>query len=291
MIAQYNELDSDDRLLRDTVSQGIRKLNMGGVPWSPKLQPFRDTIELWKMIRRKRKGLKISVKRIRCFMFKTSIRDALTNNLEQVELHLKQAGIDYAQAAKSALAWRNDFLYELAKAKAEKNKTKVEKEWKALIQIKKQRRQARNIKRMRGKLGSGQVTKVYQTDEDGTKTVCETQATMVKAFFKENDSRFSQTKDTPPMQSPLVDELGYLADTDFAEQVLNGTYKPSPAVNKYAIELLHELRTPKVVRKCGPISLVVTPAEHTLGWKRTKEKQRPRDLPWQKLKLPPKTLS
>jgi hypothetical protein len=44
---------------------------------------------------------------------------------------LKQAGIDYAQAAKSALAWRNDFLYELAKAKAEMNETKVEKEWKA----------------------------------------------------------------------------------------------------------------------------------------------------------------
>jgi hypothetical protein len=272
MIAQYNELDSDDRLLRDTVSQGIRKLNMGGVPWSPKLQPFRDTIELWKMIRRKRKGLKISVKRIRRFMFKTSIRDALTNDLEQVELHLKQAGVDYATAAKSALAWRNDFLFELAKAKAEKNETEVEKEWKALIQIEKQRRQARNIKRMRGKLGAGQVTKVYQTDEDGTKTVCETQATMVKAFFKENDSRFSQTEDTPPMQSPLVEELGYLADTDFATQVLDGTYEPSPVVDKYARELLHELRIPEVVRKRGPISLIVTPAEHTLGWKRTKEK-------------------
>jgi hypothetical protein len=64
MIAQYDELDQEDRLLRDKVELGIHKLNMGGIPWSLKLQPFCDTIELWKMILQKRKGLKISVKRI-----------------------------------------------------------------------------------------------------------------------------------------------------------------------------------------------------------------------------------
>jgi hypothetical protein len=84
--------------------------------------------------------------------------------------------------------------------------------------LKKQPRQARNIKTMRGKLGTGQVTKVYQTDEDGIKKVCETQAAMVQAFFKENDTRFSQTESTPPMQPPLVNDLGYLAETEEAEQ-------------------------------------------------------------------------
>jgi len=68
MIKQYDKLDQEDRLLRDTVEQGIRKLHMGGVPWLPKLQPFRDTIELWKMIRCQRKGMKISLKRIRRFV-------------------------------------------------------------------------------------------------------------------------------------------------------------------------------------------------------------------------------
>jgi hypothetical protein len=76
---------------------------------------------------------------------------------------------------------------------------------------------------MRGKLGNGQVTKVYQTDEDGIKTVCETQETMVKAFLKENDERFSQTEPTPPMQPPLVNDLGCLAETEMTDQVLEGT--------------------------------------------------------------------
>jgi hypothetical protein len=48
---------------------------------------------------------------------------------------------------------------------------------------------------------------------------------MVKAFFKENDKRFSQTEPTPPMQPPLVNDLGYLAETEMAEQVLEGTYE------------------------------------------------------------------
>jgi hypothetical protein len=51
MIAQYNELGQEDRAIRDAVLEsGIRKISMGGIPWSPKLQPYRDTIELWKMI-------------------------------------------------------------------------------------------------------------------------------------------------------------------------------------------------------------------------------------------------
>ena len=272
IIEQYNAIDCEDLEIRDDVQSRIRKLNMGGVPWSPKLQPYRNTIELWKMIKKKRTGIKISVKRIRRFMMKTGIRDALENDLEQVEIYLKIAEREYNVAKKSAALWRNDFLDGLAKARADKKGTEPASELKSLKQVEKQRRQARNIKRMRGKLGNGQVTKVYQTDEDGLKTVCETQETMVKAFFQENDARFSQTESTPPMQPPLVNDLGYLAETEKAEQVLEGTYEIPHGVDKYARELIHELRRPEIVRKKGPISTVITPVEHTQGWRRTKEK-------------------
>jgi hypothetical protein len=142
---------------------------------------------------RKRKYIKISVKRIRRFMTKTGIRDAMTCDLEQTEILLQQAYRSYKEAKKTAQLWRNDFLDDLAEAKAEAKGTEAAKELKSLIHIEKQRRSARNIKRMRGKLSQGQVTKVYQTDDDGIRTACETQHTMVQAFFNENDSRFSQT--------------------------------------------------------------------------------------------------
>ena len=121
-----------------------------------------------------------------------------------------------------------------------KKGTEPGKELKSLKQVEKQRRQARNAKRMRGELGTGQVTKVCQTDEDGTRTVCETQETMVKAFFEENDARFSQTESTPPMQALLVNNLGCLAETKMAEKALEGTYKIPQEVDKCAPELLQE---------------------------------------------------
>jgi hypothetical protein len=103
------------------------------------------------------------------------------------------------------------------------------------------------------------------------KTVCETQETMVKAFLKENDWRFSQTEPTPPMQPPLVNDLGHLAETKMAEQVLEGTYETPQEVDRCTQELLQELRRPETVREKGPIHAVVTPAEHTQSWKRTKD--------------------
>jgi len=75
------------------------------------------------------------------------------------------------------------------------------------------------------------------------------------------------------MQTPLVEELGYLANTNFAEQVLaDGTYQPSPTVDKYAIELLYKLCIPNSVPNHDLIPIIITPTKHTQGWIRTKEK-------------------
>jgi hypothetical protein len=39
----------------------------------------------------------------------------------------------------------------------------------------------------------------------------------------------------PPMQPPpLVEDLGYLAETKMAEQVFEGAYQPTQEVDRYA---------------------------------------------------------
>jgi hypothetical protein len=206
-------------------------------------------------------------------MKKTRIQDALTNDSEHTEILLKAAYTAYTTARKSAQLWRNEFLENLAQAKADHKGTDAEKELKSLVQIEKKRRQARNIKRMRGKLGIERVTKVYQTDEDGNRKVCESaQKDMNEAFLKENNAHFSQTEGTPPMQTPLADDLEYLAETEMAEQVLNGSYEPTGLVNPYAMELLHELRRPEIIRRRGPIPIQASTQDHIQGWRKTKEK-------------------
>jgi hypothetical protein len=221
---QYNDIQRRQLRIRKDIESSIRKLKTGEVPWSPKLQRFRTEIELWTMILRKRKGVKVSNKRIRRFMRKTGIWNALKHDLEDTIKRLAEIHQSYKEAKTHADVWRNDFLESLAEAKAAKNDTTVEVERKKLTTVSRQRKQARNIKRMRKKLGNAATTKVFTTDDDGIRRECDTKDTVEAACIRENTARFSQTEGTPGMMSPLLDDLGYLADTDAAEQILAGTY-------------------------------------------------------------------
>ncbi len=143
--------------------------------------------------------------------------------MEDVVKKLTAIHKDYKEAKTHAEVWRNDFLESLAAAKAKKNGTTIEKERKQLTTVSKQRKQARNIKRMRRKLGNCATTKVYTTDDNGIRRECDTKITVEDACIRENSARFSQTEGTPAMISPLLDDLGYLTDTDQTEDMLHGT--------------------------------------------------------------------
>jgi hypothetical protein len=204
----YNILQQENTALRRTAEAGIRKLRMGGIQWSPKLQRFRNEIELWRMIVKRPKGINISVSRIRRFIKKTGLGNALDHDLADALIQLNLSYQTYKEAKKDSSAWRNDHLDSLAKAKAEARGTDEKKEIGNLISIEHQRRQARNVKRMNEKMNRNRVTQVFYTDSEGTRVVCDTQDTMVRACIKENESRFSQSVTTPPMTIPLYEALG-----------------------------------------------------------------------------------
>ena len=65
---------------------------MGGVPWSPKLQVFRDTIWMWSLIIRKLQGRKISARLI--FRLKKEL------NIEDTQCSIEEATNKYKIAMK-----------------------------------------------------------------------------------------------------------------------------------------------------------------------------------------------
>ena len=54
-----------------------------------------------------------------------------------------------------------------------------------------------------------------------------------KAALKEYERRLRLTEDTPLMTQPLVDQFGYLGNTQYAQQVLDGVYTPPPRTDVY----------------------------------------------------------
>jgi hypothetical protein len=176
MLVEYNWLQNENTTICKEVESKLRKLFMGGVPWSPEIQILRDKIEAWYMLVRKKKNVQVSVKCIRRFLKKVpSITNAFTCTLPEALQSRQMAFLEYRSARKlDALKWRETFQGTLAEAIALKKGTDVETEAKNLRRIELQRRQARNVKRMRGKRNNNRVNKLWYTEDDGTRVQCDT---------------------------------------------------------------------------------------------------------------------
>jgi hypothetical protein len=272
----FNKLNNESTAIRKQVEGTLRKLCMGGMPWSTELQILRDTIELWAMVVRRKTGVKVSVLRIRRFLLKVpAVRTVFSCTLDEAILARNLAFKTYkAVTKKEATKMRQKFQGTLAEAIALKNNSDIETEAKKLRTHEKQRRQGRNVKRMLGKLGNSRVTKLFYTDDDGTRVQCDTQLSMELACFEENETRFSQSEQTPPMLPPTLDELGILGDTDAIEEILAGNYVPPSDTDQYMAELLEEMRMPKAILKSiqeeGLISTTISEEENKSGWKKRK---------------------
>jgi hypothetical protein len=268
---EFNKVHEDSAEIRKDVESKLRRLKMGGVVWSPRLQKYRDRISLMKMLKKKRRGRKISVKRIRRWMQKVDLKNAFELTKPEIDDGLTKALQDYKLAKTKAINWRNEFLDSLVEARAKENGTTSEAEEKSLKQIERQRRQARNVKRIRGKGQQNSVNMVYENDEDGRHERT-TKDAIEDACIRENSQRFFQSSNTPFMISPLVDDFGYLADTPAAEQVLNGTYQTPDGTDYYAKLLLDQLYIPWEVTKMAPISLEISTDEHKQAWRKQNER-------------------
>lgn len=267
----YNKIQQRNIELRKGIEKKLRKLKMGGVQWSPKLQAYRDQIELWSMIVRKKKKLRVSLTRIRRWMHKTSEMEALKNTLTQANTRLDLAHKNYRKAKEKADNWRNEFLDSLAEARAKDKDTTIEAEEKSIKQIERQRKQARNIKRVRQKGQQGSVNMVFETDEEGRHERV-SKDDIEDACIRENSQRFSQSWNTPFMTPPLVHDFGYLAETDSAEQVLNRCYEIPDGTDKYAAMLLDQLYAPMTVKEADLISPNISTQEHIHAWKKQDER-------------------
>jgi hypothetical protein len=162
-------------------------------------------------------------------------------------------------------------VHSLATDTAKKNGTSYcDHELKQLTRVGGQKTQARNVKRMLKKLGNPSTTKLNFTC-DGVRTECTDKLSMEDACIAEHSARFSQAESTRPMTEPLVTDLGYLADTEAAQRILDGTYDIPADLNTYAAKLIDELRMPESIRNNPLMSSRVETLDYTKGWAKQKE--------------------
>ncbi len=116
----FNDIHRHLANIRHQVEGNLRKIYHGKVPWSPQLSKLRQQIELWNMIVKKRRGLRVSTKRIGRFMRKTGEHAALEIDLTEAIRRQQLAYKEYRTNKSHAPKWREDFMVSLATAKAKK---------------------------------------------------------------------------------------------------------------------------------------------------------------------------
>eukprot|EP00956_Cyclotella_meneghiniana_P008015 scaffold10676_cov49-Cyclotella_meneghiniana.AAC.6 len=118
---------------------------------------------------------------------------------------------------------------------------------------------------------SNAVTRVERI-ENGV-TVEYTEQTEVERVVREmTQNRFTLADSSPLCSGLLGEQLGYLANTEVAEQILTGNYMAPEEASNATVLVLEEISRIAEVMKAGKVSLSVSPEEFTQYWKKMKER-------------------
>ena len=274
-IAAAKEWESIDSLRMQGMQQAehqCRKLRQGAVAWSPELQQAINTVTIWQLVCKFRRGLKVNTKYLRRSARAAGLPDAPCHGLEEAKQALSEAYSNYKRIKKRSDITRQTWLEGLASTLAKTGTTTTASHYSNLLHREKQRRDARQIRRATGKLQGSGLLSVLAPTVTGTWEELTVPADIEKACLEENERRFHQASDTPFMVPPLSTIVGHLGIGPTADCILRGEFEPPPGTDPYAAKLLLHLRMDETVSSARPMSTIITTEEHCDGWRRVKER-------------------
>ena len=165
---------------------------------------------------------------------KVGLTRVLAESLASAKHKLSRAWRKYKKLKKSAYRLRHEFLLDREdKAESEKSKREI----RCIRRHEETRRSWRAINRSQGKLRSNGIAAVKIKDGDEWNTVTERED-VEPAIMKNNSARFSLTEKTPLMSKHMSTKLGFLAETEYASDIMKGKFKPDPEIDEYPNKFL-----------------------------------------------------
>jgi len=221
----YETLDAIHCQISNAAENKCRKLKKGQVAFSPTLQVAMKQIKAFHLLIKKRKGQKTSSRLIQRCLRQAGLTSSLyALSLEELEESQKQAYQDYYKIKAHHLELRKTYLEGLAEAMAEQHSHK-EKNIRKLLHTEGQRRIARKIRFLRGKLSRNSTTMVTTETPTGKLQEITDKREMEHTIMKNNEQKFRQSYNTPFYCQPLLSEFGVKGITQASAAVLAGVYE------------------------------------------------------------------
>jgi ribonuclease HI len=255
---------------RGEAARRTNKLKVGGTPYSPRTQKIRDEIELWHMVIKRIDNVRVSNTKIRRMGNKLGISKPRSLTKAEAEQRLEAAKAHLKRSKPLAHQWRMEHLNNPARMRAKLTGNKYRSEKKKLIARERSRAIARRTNRILRK-AAGYTTKVLYKDEAGTIKEAKEQAEQEAAYFAENTSRFTQSENTPFLQSPLKEAIGVMPSADTVQKILYGQFEIPAGVDPFAARFLRAIRLPLAYRDEPTLPTAITKEQHQDLWKKQKE--------------------
>jgi hypothetical protein len=230
---------------------------MGKVNFLPQTNKARQFKLMWSKIVWYKCGGKVNTAYIRRKACKCGRVSPLSCTLQEVE-RAKKISINRYEALKpKATKLQKEFLWDKANDHLEQSDEGTRKQAKCLLHEEVQRDAVRHLRRVLGTTGNSRVDWI-EVKEDGEMIRYDDQENIEKKIMESNKKQFCLTETSPPMQEPLVIELGYLTNTKTAEQILQGTYICPPGVDMHTQQFLASLHftTPITNENWIPMSVM-----------------------------------
>ena len=269
---KHKDIHKQITRIRLKAAKKTRKLEVGGTPWSPKIQDLRHIVETWHWARRRFfDTVKVNKQKIVHLAKKCYIKDIMKKSQTTVELQLKQAKKDLKAAKLEAPLWRHDHLNGLASAMAQELKTTRVKTKKILIHREKQKNQHRRINRTIKKTSAGAAFKIFYQDDTSRRKEAVDKDEIEQACIAKGLQCFTQCQDTPVFQTPLIEVLGTLPDDETVQKMLYGQFDIPPGTNVHAAKLLRAMKLPANFDETSFIPAAISTKQHVKQWQNQNE--------------------
>ena len=107
--------------------------------------------------------------------------------------------------------------------------------------------------------------------EDGTIEDSTTKEDTEDFIFAENEYRFQLANDAPISSTKLIEQLGYLADSDIAQQIVEGSFEIPDELDDATALILEEIGRIGVQLSNGEVTIEITAEEFQYLWKKVRK--------------------
>ena len=220
----HEKLDTIKTECMIAAEKKCRKIHTGAVDYSDEVFKWRDRRELWNLIVRHHKGMRINTIIIRRKAYSLGIPSPLNCTLIEAEKAHKICTNTYNKLKPRSIAHRKMFLNRLKKEAIKNNDDTRLKNIKQTIQQEDLKRTWEKIHSAKKRTTGGSISKVSVTVDGDTSTYT-TEATVVPVVMEACNKKFMLTHNTPLMNaSDISNDIGFTGSSPACAQIKAGTY-------------------------------------------------------------------